>query len=425
MKYDLAQLGKSRNGHSIFSPSGSANWLNCSGALIPNIQAPDTAGWEAAEGTVAHEVAEIWIKSGERPDHIVGLTKTINASSGETYEITIDDDMLDWVEQYVKWCVNLPGHHFTEVRVDFSELTPIPDQGGTSDHIAIFDRRMVVTDLKYGKNVFVEVFQNSQALLYAYGAFLEYDDWYEFEEIEIRICQPRMYNFGVYTVTRAELLAFGEYVKARAKLAWDFNAKRTPSVAACQWCKVSATCAALATVQDTMAAHAAFDDDTADEAQMALLKSRTESGLFSMHAVDAKTLTTEQMARLLPYKRLMENWWHKLAEELKSRANDGEYVPGHKMVSGRGRRVMADADTVTGTLADYGIRKVDLIEVSVKTVTEVEEMLRRKKVPKKERDVVMTRITHREEGQPTLAPESDRRPSLREVVSSEFGPIED
>ena len=59
-KTELARLAEEINktGHSVFSPSGSAMWLYCAGSLIANMMEEDSTSPEAAEGTVAHSVAQ-------------------------------------------------------------------------------------------------------------------------------------------------------------------------------------------------------------------------------------------------------------------------------------------------------------------------------------------------------------------------------
>ena len=97
---ELAVAGKDFGAHSIFSPSGSAMWAYCSGSLVPNLFASDTAGEDAAYGTVAHGVGEIWLKTGEKPVHLLGTVEQI--SEGESsFQIEIDEAMMDFVEEYV------------------------------------------------------------------------------------------------------------------------------------------------------------------------------------------------------------------------------------------------------------------------------------------------------------------------------------
>ena len=70
----LRELAEKINesGHSAFSPSGSAMWLSCSGSLIANMMEPDSCSYEAAEGTVAHEIAEQWLRTKQAQYHRVG-----------------------------------------------------------------------------------------------------------------------------------------------------------------------------------------------------------------------------------------------------------------------------------------------------------------------------------------------------------------
>jgi hypothetical protein len=155
---DVARMAVA--GHSVFSPSSSKMWLTCSGSLIPNVLADDETSVEAAEGTVAHDVAREWLQTGKRPHHRIGTVDTVDG-----HDIEIDDEMLAYVGDYVTMVQELETdavEFLTETRVDFSNLTPIPDQGGTADNIAIVqiispgpepEYEIVVTDLKYGKGV--------------------------------------------------------------------------------------------------------------------------------------------------------------------------------------------------------------------------------------------------------------------------------
>jgi len=233
--FALSRMAEAYNasGHSIFGPSSSAMWLYCSGSLIANLLEPGGGSYEAAEGTVAHGIAEEWLKSGKRPRHRVGTVERVTEKdqNGKEvhYDVLITWTMLDHVQEYVDWCQMLPGDHFTETRVYFSEYMPIPNQGGTADHAACEPGLLTVTDFKYGKGVEVTVVENTQGMLYALGFFLKYDHLYHFERIVIRICQPRMYNWGEWEISRAQLLAFAEFVRQRAKAAWQVNAPRRPS----------------------------------------------------------------------------------------------------------------------------------------------------------------------------------------------------
>ena len=182
--------------------------------------------------------------------------------------------MVNAVQEYVDWCNDTPGEKYPECRVDISRWCPRPPadlsavfipaaafepQGGTSDHAACSPGRLVITDLKYGKGVKVYAENNEQAVLYALGFIHEWDALYEFKEIEIRICQPRLDHKDVWIVSREDLEAIGEYILERFTLALQPDAPFHPGEKQCKFCKASGLCRAQAEYLSEIRA-LAFDD---------------------------------------------------------------------------------------------------------------------------------------------------------------------
>lgn len=416
---DLDALAADRGSHSVFAPSGSAMWMGCSGSLIPNLLAPDSAGREAAEGTVAHGVGELWLKTGRKPVHLLGTVEWVEEGDWG-FLIEIDEVMLDYVQSYVDWCSMLPGDHFVEQRVYFSQITPIPNQGGTADHVACELHRMVITDLKYGKGVLVEAEGNTQARLYALGFFYEWDWLYDFQEIVIRIAQPRLDHFDEWVITRAELLEFAEYAKVRAHAAWKIDAPRTPSAKACQWCNVKASCAATAKLQaDLMAA--AFDNIDREISTEDMAEFKDGLALTAIpNIAPLTTLTTDEMATLYSFRRMADGWWKALAAELYRRAVAGEQVPGYKLVESRSRRVFRDKNKAGAHLQSLGLAEDTVFETDIISPAQAEKELRKAGYRSKELPDLLADLVHKPVGKPTLAPVSDKRPALVDLSGLAF-----
>lgn len=402
------------SGHSAFSPSGSAMWLPCSGSLIANMMEADESTFEAAEGTVAHSIAEEWLRTKTAQYHRVGEVVEVVEHNGQRFEITVDRVMLHRILEYVEWCEDQPGEHYIETRVDFSRYTPIPNQSGTADHAACSPGKLVITDLKYGKGIKVFAEGNSQAMIYALGFFWLYDHIYDFQTIEIRICQPRLNHFDVWEVTREELLAFGEYVRERAQRCWQVDAPRSPSAKACQWCRAKATCLALVKMQDDLLEgrlSAIGREYTADELEA--IYDAIEAGTYKVRPIEVRKLSTEQLAALRPMRQTMESWWRSVENTLETRALAGDKVPGMKLVEGRTDRKFKDDDKAVEWLALVGIEP-DLLKIS-KTVSpaQAEDLLINELgYTRSQATSLIVDMVKKAQGRPTLALNTDSRPSL-------------
>jgi hypothetical protein len=420
-KIDLSRLAKIKDGtsHSIFGPSGSPTYLHCAGSLIPNLLAPDDAGEDAAYGTVAHSVTEIWGKTGKKPKYLLGQTRKIT-NAGVEYEIEIDADMFVHVRACIDWVQFLPGEHFHEVKIDFSDLTPIPRQTGTADFVAVTHGRMIVVDWKFGKGYMVYAEKNSQLLLYAYGVFVRFGIDYDIEEIEIRIAQPRLDHFDTWVVSRAELMEFAKWAKERMAAAWVINAPRTPGELQCKWCKVRTTCTANLKMQSDLML-AVFDDigKPVTEDMMLELKENIEfEELFE--PVNAVTLSTSDMAFILKFRRTVEAWWKSLANELLRRAGAGEKIPHWKLVESRSHKKFVDEKKALKILMDKGAKRDEIIKETFVTPAEAERVLKRHGVPTKDLPKLLAPLVYKPTGKPSLAGLSDKRPAIEDLSDIAF-----
>lgn len=487
---NLDEIHARAGGHSIYAPSYSATWLTCSGSLIPSLFAEDTAGYDAAYGTVAHELGEVWLKdihhikdrdgaklvrnggdlAGliDRTEPVGRIGEVVNIVQRQartemnddleqieipeqSYDITIDEDMIGFVREYVKWCAATPGDHAIERRVDFSVLTPIPKQGGTADFSAMSPGSLVVADLKMGQGVPVSAAYidhmnpaalievdgklcfngNPQALLYATGTFLEWDSVYGFEEIEIRICQPRRNNFDVWVTNREELLKFMEYVKERAAAAWVPGAPRTPSVEGCKWCKVKKDCRALVTMLERE-----FGDRMADvevmgsltyseeDMQQAVTAFRHERTKFDIP--DPRQLDNETLEKLLSFEPVFESLFKQVVVELETRALRGERLDRHQLVRGRTlRKVDDEAKIVVYLRRELNIPVDEIYKETLLSPAQLEAVVRRHlKCSKKEAEAALKAYVSKPEGKLTLAPMTDKRKSVKPDLVSRMDDVE-
>lgn len=414
--------------HSIFGPSSSAMYLTCLGSLIPHIMAPDSTSYEAAEGTVAHSVADEWLQSGERPAHRIGEVREM-----EGFHIPITDIMLNYLQEYVDSCNAEIGDHYYETRTDISAITPIPGQKGTADFFALSWQHMTIKDLKYGEGVKVYAAEdrsdprividgklngNSQGALYAVGVFLEWDWFYNFQTIRIEICQPRIDHFDVFETTREHLLAFMEWARERMAAAWVPGAPRTPSAKGCRWCRIEKTCPAqLAWAEDNISAR--FQDLDAVEAgtytqeQMQTVMEMVEDPtVLLLEPIDPLTLTIPQLANVLRYRGVIEGWFKKIEAHIKDILegdNDIE-VPLWKLVYGRSNRKFGDQFAAEEKLLELGLTEDEVWKRKMISPNQAEELLAaRLKRPKKQVTGLLSDYVIQPQGPRTLAPVNDKR----------------
>lgn len=232
--------GHNQRAHAILSASSAEAWMECGQFVLAKELYPQEASDFAAEGTQAHECAEIMLR---------------NEFKGEKLEPDfLDKDMEDYVNDYVTYIIEtfneLRAQHkdtsiFIEQRLDFSNVVPFGF--GTGDCIIIGGDTLHVIDLKYGKGVAKFAEHNPQLMLYGLGALNLFGDWYNFKKVVLHIIQPRLKTFSSWETTPKELKAWAKEVKARANDILknkNFNAK--PGKEQCRFCMIRETCRARA-----------------------------------------------------------------------------------------------------------------------------------------------------------------------------------
>ena len=377
--------------HAKLSASSSARWLNCPGSVQATENLPNPSSKFALEGSAAHELGEICLKSDDNTSLYLGKTLP------ET-RWTVDDEMVEYVQDYIDLVrqTDSRGDMEVEVRLDFSHI--VPDGFGTSDVVICnpVTKTLTVIDLKYGKGIRVDAEENTQAILYALGALNDYDLLYNIEKIRCIIIQPRLDHVSKWEISKEELLKRGEDIRVKALRCFEPDAPRVASEKACQWCLAKASCPELL----AYTSNAILREFDAFEPLQELLTS-------------PDTLTDEQMGNALASKKLILSWFDSIEHLVTERLIKGETFPGYKLVAGRTSRSWANEEAVIEVLKPLLGDKL-FTEPEIISVAQAEKAL-----GKKQKDALVP-LVNKTNGKATLVPESDPRQPLGQCTADMF-----
>lgn len=363
----------------LFRPSYSATFLNCEAALLDGRFYLDSAGIEAAVGTVFHNIMDEWLKTGRKPYYRLGEIAEIwrpdaNRETDKPFLVEIDEDMFYFGQQCIDFIKQFKGKRYTERRVDISHLTPIPDQSGTLDlaFLSMKRRKAVIVDWKYGTGVKVFAEWNSQELLYLSGIFEEFDWIYDFQEFELWIAQPRLKHWDKFTLNRAQLLEWMEWAKIKMKHAWKRKGRTyTVGVKQCTWCKRRDDCrarlAALERIADESFEMVVTPKEAKEIVPFAPPKSMETTIL---------RLTTQELSEIYQYRKLFETWFRRIGERLLEAGLDGEDIGNYEVVKGRSFRHWKDEKKFVKKVLLLGVPKTEIYERKIKSPNQMMKVLR-------------------------------------------------
>ena len=378
--------------HAILSASGAHRWLNCPPSAQLEAKTPDTGSVYAAEGTLAHSLASLWLESAlelREPADIACILEDLKKD--ELYS----NEMPDYVEQYGSYVLeslaearNRTGDPlvFVEQRVDFSRW--VPGGFGIGDCIIIADGVLEIIDFKYGQGVPVAADNNPQMMLYALGALHGFGFLYDIQTVRMTIHQPRIDNISSWEIPAIDLLVWADTkLKPKAQLAWAGEGDPAPGDW-CRFCKVKSRCRARAEAMQ----------NTANE--------------FALK--DPMLLDVEEVTELLSKVDVMQEWASDLKAFALEQARDyGVKFIGWKLVEDRSNRRYTDPEAVEEILRSKRYRKKDIFEEpKLLGITAMEKLLGKKQFCEllEEPGLVI-----KPPGKPALVPDSDPRPELNSV----------
>ena len=375
--------------HATLSPSSAKRFLSCPPSARLNAKLIERFGEQsspfAEEGTKAHSLSELKLRRelGEMNDF---RFKTLKEALGD-----IPAEMEMYTDRYVD--VVLENYYAVKRKCEDALLLVeqrlnmerwVPGCFGTGDAIIVSDEILIVQDLKYGKGVPVSAEENPQARLYGLGAVNEYGALYGFPKVRTVIIQPRLESVTEETLTRDELLAWGEEIRPIAEQAWRGEGEFHTGDH-CRFCAARAICAARAAEAMDIFKHG-FDEP--------------------------QVIPDSDIPGILSVLDTAESWIRDIRAYALAQAKNGIEYRGYKLVRGkRPGRKWRDEEEVENVLARAGYDREQYEETKLKSAAALEKVL-----GKSAFDALLGKMVTQGEGALELVPEEDKRP--------EFSPAE-
>ncbi len=375
--------------HAKLSPSASSRWLVCPGSIRLSENVEDKGNAAANRGTLIHKIGEDLLNGIE---HHVG---EMIACDEKELRTAIDNEMLNEAKAYAEYVRNLvkPGDELiVEMKVDLTHIAPETFGHADSVVIDIENEILHVVDLKTGRQP-VSAEQNTQLMLYAAGAYEEFNMFYGISTVRLHIVQDNssVSNTNSWELSAEELEEFAEFAKERAAEALSDNAPCVPGETQCRYCPAVEKCPALMKEIEK-----AFED--------------IEEG---SDGEPEETPTTERMAELVARKKLIDIAIARYEQYLLEAIMNGNKVPGFKVVRKQTRKRWVNEIEAFEKLRRWG----PLDEIAPRkliTPTQAEKIVLGKDASTKKKNIFNS-LWEKPEGSLTLAPESDKRPPVEPV----------
>lgn len=395
--------------HSVLGASGAKRWMSCPGCINMCKDIPSSTSVYAEEGTAAHNVAEHCLLLRQRATELEEGVDAFKADfPGKKY---ITPEMLKHVDVYLDAIYeDLKEGMEMAVEKKFNLDWLHPGMFGTNDcGLAEAFGTLYIYDLKFGKGVGVEVYNNPQLMYYGLGAAYGKD----FEYVEMVIVQPR-YSHPEGPVRRfkmrtEELIKWGKEVLLPAAKATQ---KPDAPLKAGPWCS-DAFCPVLTSKKVTC------PELTKQALEVAKQDFSAVSEGTEIVFPAAETLTPLELSRVMNFQKMMSTWIKDVYATALGSAESGITIPNHKLIRKTKNRSWIDEQRVEQNFAYlkddlYGPRKL-------KSPAQMEKVLKDKGVDKN----ALEGYHEKKEGDISLVHESAKGKEIPPPVEADFNPVAD
>jgi hypothetical protein len=379
------------SGHAKLSPSSAARWMTCPGSVTLSEGIEDKSSKNADEGSMMHAFAAKCLETGTDAAGYVGQTDKDTGLILQAGQVKDVQFYVDHVRDIVK---ATGGTLMVEQRLPIGWLTGEEGAHGTADAVIVTPDELIIVDAKFGFKE-VDADENPQLMIYAAAAWDELKVAYDFQRVRIAISQPRLLAKPEFSFSMDDMQKFIIEVAFSADLTRLFPDQLVPSEKACQWCRAKAICPAL-----------------------------REQALADFDAVVPETAHEDDLARVMANANLIEGWIKAVRAEVERRLLAGEPVTGYKLVQGkRGNRMWASPEDAEAALKAMRIKHDQMYDYKLASPTSIEKLAKAEEIGPRQWTKIQALITQ-SEGQPSVAPTSDKRPALvTSAAASDFDDV--
>lgn len=414
--------------HSHLGPSSAERWFACAGSVPLSRRAPkQVAGYAAAEGTKAHELAE-WLVTGQKTVAellaLVGTTDTIDG-----HEVKVIVEMVDGAILYADFINSLVEKIEGQARP--AKITRLAEAKvyatsvnkqmyGTADYLLFQVGNVLhVIDYKFGKGYVVEVKENKQMGCYGVAA-MDTVAGEAYDEVMLHVVQPRAGHaegtVRSWQAPKGWMAQFREQLRAAVAATEAPDAESNLNAGPhCRWCPAATMCPEL-----RKAVQGVAEMDFAAVPPNAVMvlndKGKEEE---KQPLPDVSGLSLERLSQVLRWESAIDAFIKACKDRAQAEMERGNVVPFFKVVEGRSNRKWADG-TGDAAAKEYEMLYGDAVWEPKKalSVAQMEKLVGKKAFKADE-----ARLTTRPPGRRSIASESDPRPALGASAESDFGAL--